>query len=181
MTGSSFLRNFFPDERATTVEDVDYRKLIDSGIKAVIFDLDNTIARWGDDSLAEEIIELFERLTSLGLKLGILSNSRRDTIENFIVDLPFPHLFNANKPSVKGFKSMLGDLGVSPEEAAMIGDQLFTDVLGANRLDMYTVRVEPIDPDREYRFTKVNRIGEKFILFLREVYRSLRRFKKTVC
>lgn len=181
MTGSSFLRKFFPDERATTVEDVDYQKLIDSGIKAVIFDLDNTIARWGDDSLAEEIIELFERLTSRGLKVGILSNSRRETIEDFIIELPFPHLFNANKPSLKGFESMLAELDVSPEEAAMIGDQLFTDVLGANRLDMYTIRVEPIDPDREYRFTKVNRVGEKVLLFLREVYRSLRRFKETVC
>ncbi|MBS3736101.1 MAG: YqeG family HAD IIIA-type phosphatase [Candidatus Bipolaricaulota bacterium] len=181
MKGSSFLRKFFPDERVTTVEDVDYQKLIDSGIKAVIFDLDNTIARWGDDSLAEEIIELFERLTSLGLKVGILSNSRRETIEDFIKDLPFPHLFNANKPSLKGFKSILAELDVSPEETAMIGDQLFTDVLGANRLDMYTVRVEPIDPDREYRFTKLNRVGEKVILFLREVYRSLRQLKETVC
>lgn len=173
MTGSSFLGRFFPDERAATVEDVDYDKLINLGIQAVIFDLDNTIAKWGDDSLAEEIIELFERLTSRGLKVGILSNSRREKIEDFVIDLPFPHLFNANKPSLKGFRTMLAKLDVSPDQAAMIGDQLFTDVLGANRLDMYTIRVEPIDPDREYRFTKVNRIGEKVLLFLRETFRSL--------
>ncbi|MCF7890818.1 YqeG family HAD IIIA-type phosphatase [Candidatus Bipolaricaulota bacterium] len=181
MTGSSFLGIFFPDERATTVEDVDYQKLIDSGIKAVIFDLDNTIARWGDERLAEEIIDLFERLTSMGLKVGILSNSRNEVIEDFVIDLPFPHLFNANKPSRKGFRSILEELDVSPQEAAMIGDQLLTDVLGANRLNMFTVRVEPIDPEMEYRFTKLNRIGEKTLLFLREVYRFLRRIKEAAC
>ncbi len=171
MICTSLFGRFFPDESAATVEDVDYEKLIDSGIKAVIFDLDNTIAKWGDDSLAEEIIELFERLNSLGLKVGILTNSRREKIEDFIIDLPFPHLFNANKPRLKGFRSMLSELDVSPEEAVMVGDQLFTDVLGANRLGMYTIRVEPIDPEKEYRFTKINRIGERVLLFLREVYR----------
>jgi len=107
-------------------------------------------------------------------------NSRRKKIEEFVMQLPFPHLFNANKPSRKGFRSMLSDLDVSPEEAAMIGDQLFTDVLGANRMNMYTIRVDPIDPEKEYRFTKINRIGENVVLCLREVYRSLRRFKETI-
>jgi len=180
MTDRSFFRQFFPDEKVSTVEDVDYEKLAKSGIEAVVFDLDNTIAKWGDDRLAEEIIELFERLTLLGLKVGILSNSRRKKIEEFVMELPFPHLFNANKPSRKGFRSMLTDLDVSPEEAAMIGDQMFTDVLGANRMNMYTIRVDPIDPEKEYRFTKINRIGESMVLCLREVYRSLRQFKDTI-
>lgn len=178
MTDRSFFRQFFPDERVSTVDEVDYENLVDSGIKAVVFDLDNTIAKWGDDRLAEEIIDLFEHLTSLGLKVGILSNSRRKNIEDFVVELPFPHLFHANKPSRKGFRSMLDDLDVLPHEAAMIGDQLFTDVLGANRMNMYTIRVDPLDPEKEYRFTKINRIGENLLLGLREVYRTLMRFKE---
>lgn len=174
MTVKTFPRLFFPDERARSVMDVDYEELKKRGIKAVIFDLDNTIARWGDGGLEEDIMELFERISSMGLQVGVLSNSRRSKIESFIEDLPFPHLFSANKPRKKGFRLILDELGVTGSEAAMVGDQLFTDVLGANRVDMYTIRVEPIDPEREYRFTKINRLGEKLLLWLREVYRFLR-------
>lgn len=177
MTAKTFPHFFFPDESARSVMDVDYEGLQDRGIKAVIFDLDNTIARWGDERLEEEIMELFERITSMGLRVAVLSNSRREDIENFIEKLPFPHLFNANKPGKKGFRSIMEDLGVTGSEAAMVGDQLLTDVLGANRLNMYTIRVEPIDPEREYHFTKINRLGEKFLLWLREVYRLFRTWK----
>ncbi|MFB6290672.1 MAG: YqeG family HAD IIIA-type phosphatase [Candidatus Bipolaricaulia bacterium] len=176
MTNRSFPRVFFPDERVPTVEDVDYEELLNSGIKAVIFDLDNTIARWGDEELEDEMVELLDELSSLGLKVGILSNSGGEAIKNFVQDLPCPHLFNANKPSGTGFRLMLEEFDVRPEEVAMIGDQLFTDVLGANRMNMYTIRVDPIDPDREYRFTKINRIGETVLLSLREAYRALKRF-----
>ena len=179
MTEKSLPRMFFADEKVPTVKDVDYDSLINDGKKAVVFDLDNTIAKWGDDSLTDEIVELFDRLTSMGLKVGILSNSKRKATEDFVAGLSFPHVFNANKPSVKGFRSILDKLDATPQEAVMIGDQIFTDVLGANRLGIYTVRVDPIDPDREFRFTKLNRIGEKFILCLREVYRALRSLKKT--
>lgn len=179
MTEKSLPRMFFADEKVPTVRDVDYEQLANDGIETVVFDLDNTIAKWGDDSLTEEIVDLFERLTSMGLKVGILSNSRRKETEDFVTGLPFPHVFNANKPSVRGFRSILEKLDSAPEEAAMIGDQIFTDVLGANRLGMYTVRVDPIDPSREFRFTKINRIGERILLCLREVYRSIRRFKET--
>ena len=174
MTDSSLFGIFFPDETVPAVDDVDYGKLIDSGIEAVIFDLDNPLAKWGDDSLPGEIIELFEQLTSMGLKVGILTNSQRETIKNFIVELPFPHVFDAGKPRIQGFRSILDELDVSPEKAVMIGDQLFTDVFGANRMNMYTVRVDPIDPDKEFSLTKINRLGEKALLYLRDFYRLLR-------
>lgn len=180
MAGSKFLEQFFPDERVPSVRDVDYEKLVNSGIKAVIFDLDNTIARWGEDSLGDDIIELFDRLTGLGLKIGILSNGRGERIEDFVSDLPYPNLFNASKPRRKGFKAILGDLGVPPEDAAMIGDQLFTDIFGANRMDMYTIRVEPIDLGKEYRFTRINRIGERILLSLRNIYRSCDQFRNRI-
>ncbi len=174
MSDKSFPRVFFPDERARTVRDIDYQELGESGIKAVIFDLDNTIARWGDSSLESEILDIFDRLKELGLKIGILSNGQRKETKNFVLKFPFPHLFNAGKPRRKGFRFMLDELNVSPEEAAMIGDQLFTDVLGANRMEMYTIRVDPIDPGREFRMTKINRVGERLLLSSREIYRYLR-------
>lgn len=177
-TYNSFPRYFFPDDNAKTVDDVDYEQLRDSGIKAVIFDLDNTLALWGEESLEGEVLELFEELEALGLKVAVLSNSRKKKIEKFVADLPYPHLFNAGKPKSRGFKIMLNEMEVSAEETAMVGDQLFTDVLGANRMDMYTIRVEPLDPDQEYRFTRLNRLGEGMLLRLRDLYRFFRSFKR---
>jgi len=177
MTFRSLFEKFFPDERVCTVNDVNYRELIQSGIKAVLFDLDNTIAKWGDEDLPEEVVDLFNRLTDMGLKVGILSNSRRNKVDSLLADLPFPHVFNANKPGKKGFRSLLAELDVEPESAAMIGDQLLTDVLGANRMNMYTIRVDPIDPEKEYTFTRINRMGEKILLLLRDLYRYFARFK----
>ncbi len=174
MNNNSFPRFFFPDDQFRTVEEVNYEALRESGIRACVFDLDNTIARWEEERLEEEILELFDCLTGLGLKVGILTNSRRENIEKFISDLPFPHLFNASKPRRKGFMKIAEELGVRPEEVAMIGDQLLTDVLGANRAGMYTIRVDPLDPSREYKFTKINRVAERILLGLRELYRFLR-------
>lgn len=173
-TSKSFPRYFFPDERVETIKDVDYDKLKDSGIEAVIFDLDNTLARWGEESLEREVLDLFEEINGLGLNIAVLSNSRKKEIEKFIADLPFPHLFNAGKPKSRGFKAMLNEIGVPPEKTAMVGDQLFTDVLGANRMNMYTIRVEPLDPDREYKFTRINRLGEGILFKLRDLYRFFR-------
>ena len=180
MTDKPFPRVLFPDEKANSVDDIDYERLVSSGIKAIIFDLDNTLALWGEDELEQEIVDLFDFLTSIGLRVGIMSNTKRQEIQDFVLKLPFPHLFNANKPRSKGFKLMLDKLGVSAEKTVMVGDQLFTDVLGANRLDIYTIRVDPLDTDHEYRLTKINRIGERFLLRLRRLYRFLRQLPKVL-
>jgi len=172
-TSKSFPGYFFPDKKVKAVREVDYGELKNSGIRAVIFDLDNTLARWGEEELESEILDLFEDLQARGFKVAVLSNSRKKKIEDFIAELPFPHLFNAGKPKSRGFKKILGELGVEAEEAAMVGDQLFTDVLGANRMNMYTIRVEPLDSNREYKFTRINRLGETVLLRFRDFYRFL--------
>lgn len=172
-TSKSFPGYFFPDKEAETVKDVDYGELKNSGIQAIIFDFDNTLALWGEVKLESEALNLFKDLQSRGLKVAVLSNSKEKEIEDFVADLPFPHLFNAGKPKSNGFEKILGELEVKAEETAMVGDQIFTDVLGANRMNMYTIRVEPLDPTREYRFTRVNRLGESILFWCRDFYRFL--------
>lgn len=169
-TSKSFPGYFFPDQNAETVRDVDYGELKNSGIRAIIFDLDNTLALWGEDKLESEVLNLFEDLQSRGLKVAVLSNSKEKEIEDFVADLPFPHLFNAGKPKRHGFDKILGELEVRADETAMVGDQIFTDVLGANRMDMYTIRVEPLDPTREYKFTRLNRLAEGILFKIRDIY-----------
>lgn len=170
-TSKSFPGYFFPDKKVETVRDVDYGELKNSGIRAIVFDLDNTLALWGEDKLESDVLNLFEELQSRGFKVAVLSNSKKKKIEDFVAELPYPHLFNAGKPKSNGFEKILDELEVGADETAMVGDQLFTDVLGANRMNMYTIRVEPLDPTREYKFTRLNRLGEGILLRFRDFYR----------
>ncbi len=101
---------------------------------------------------------------------NILGGLKRARVEDFVADLPFPHLFNAGKPKRHGFDKILGELEVRADETAMVGDQIFTDVRGANRMDMYTIRVEPLDPTREYKFTRLNRLAEGILFKIRDIY-----------
>lgn len=168
---------FFPDEEAASIFEVDYGSLQRSGKEAVIFDLDNTIARWGEDSLNDKVIELIGEILGLGLQVGILTNSKREKVKSFVEGLPYPCQFNAQKPRRKNFLSLLEKMDVPPSRAVMIGDQLLTDVLGANRMGMYSIRVEPIERGREFSFTAANRLIEDLLFSLRNVFRILKRFK----
>jgi len=167
----------FPDQEVSRVTDIDFRSLRNSGKEAIIFDLDNTIARWGEGSVDQCVIELLSDIEDLGFKIGILSNGKRKNIESFVDKLPFPCQFNAQKPRRKYFRDLLNRMDVSPEKSVMIGDQLLTDVLGANRTSMYSIRVDPMEEGREYKFTKINRVGEKLLFSLRNLFRKIRDFR----
>lgn len=167
----------FPDQEEETIFDIDYRKLKESGMEAVVFDLDNTIARWGEDNVSEQAIDLIGEIVDLGLQVGILTNSRRQKVRSFVEDLPYPCKFDARKPWRKNFLRLLDGMDVPPQKSVMIGDQLLTDVLGANLTSMYSIRVEPIEQGKEFNFTKFNRIVEKMLFSLRALFRILKSFK----
>ncbi len=168
---------FFPDEEASSIFEVDYGSLQESEKEAVLFDLDNTIARWGEDDLSEKVIGLLDEIVGLGFKVGILTNSKKKKVKSFVESLPYPCQFNAQKPRRKNFFSLLDRMEVEPSRAVMVGDQLLTDVLGANRAGLYSIRVEPIERGREFSFTAVNRLIEDLLFSLRDLFRIIKRFK----
>ncbi|RLE31551.1 YqeG family HAD IIIA-type phosphatase [Candidatus Acetothermia bacterium] len=158
------MRPLRPKSEAPSVHAVDYRALWERGLRALIFDLDNTLARWRAGPPADEVLTLLGKLKEQGFKVAVLSNgrlSKRPEVLRSFSELGIPVIWPARKPLPAGFKQALRELAARPGETVMIGDQLFTDVLGGNLVGLYTVLVRPLDPGRESRFTKLNRWLER--------------------
>ena len=134
-----------PREEVGSILDVDYERLYRLGKRAILFDLDNTLGGRRPAKLAPEVTTLLDKLTKMGFGIGILTNRRIGTKDAVIVELAksYPLRCRAGKPWKKGFLDILAQMDLPAERAVMIGDRLFTDVLGANRLGIYSIRIKP--------------------------------------
>ena len=89
-----------------------------------------------------------------GIKLYILSNTNdKKKVETIAQKLDIPYKHFALKPLKKGFKFIQKELKINPENIGVVGDQIFTDVLGGNRNNMFTILVEPISNQKDYWYT----------------------------
>ena len=165
------LRKFYPYEYADSVFTINYEKLYQSGFRAVIFDIDNTLVPHGKDS-TPEIDGLFRYIHSVGLKTLLLSNNSDERIQRFLENIDSPYVSMADKPEPDGYYRALEILGVPKENAVVIGDQVFTDILGANRCSIPSILVKFIRKKDERKIGKRRRV-EQLILktyFLRKSY-----------
>jgi HAD superfamily phosphatase (TIGR01668 family) len=144
------MRLFRANEVVRSVFDVDYERLWGRGVRALLFDLDNTLGRRGSKSLGGEARRLLGDLQARGFRVGILTNRKRGRANELALELAkeFAVLDVARKPSRKGFASVLAQLGETPTAAAMIGDRRLTDILGANRSGIYSIRVRGFRGER---------------------------------
>lgn len=159
------IERFLPDERRDSVYEVDLQALWDRGVRGIIFDLDNTLGPWGFTNLDGQALRLLQTVKARGFRLGFLSNHEGNGRETLLPSLDGnPIVFDARKPARAGFEKLLERLQLTPKEAAMVGDQLFTDVWGAKRLGLYTILVQPVAPEREGPFVRLRRWLERLIL-----------------
>ena len=115
-----------------SLHDIQLSHLKDIGIKGIVFDIDNTVTMWGSNEISPITLKWLEDAKASGFSVCLLSNNRRTRIEDIsrMLDIPSAKGF---KPFSAAFRSALAVLGTSPEETAIIGDQIFTDILGGNR------------------------------------------------
>ena len=140
---------FRPREVAASIFDVDFGRLYREGKRVVLFDLDNTLGRRWPKQLDPNVVSFLEDLKRMGFRVGILTNRRQFNKDQVIGHLArdYPLLHRAGKPGKNGFLQLLGKLDASPREAVMVGDRILTDIFGANRLGIYSVRIR-----RAWRF-----------------------------
>ncbi len=153
----------YPRVYVDSLLDIPRDLLRDRNINAFILDLDNTITEWNSNELRAEVEEWFGLIKSEGFKACILSNNGEQRIEKVAVKLGIPFIHRAGKPRRHSFFKAVNLLGVRAEEVAVVGDQIFTDVLGGNRAGLFTVLVKPL-ARREFFGTKFNRTLELFVL-----------------
>jgi HAD superfamily phosphatase (TIGR01668 family) len=140
------MRLFRPRELASSIFDIDFARLYREGKRVVLFDLDNTLGRRWPKQLDPDVVRLLENLKRMGFQVGILTNRRQTNGDQVIEQLAqnYPLLHRASKPSKKGFLQLLKEFDAPPREAVMVGDRLLTDVFGANRLEIYSVRIRRV-------------------------------------
>jgi len=152
----------YPDEYYASFKDIDLDHLREMGIKAVIIDIDNTLVPWSDKFPDENAYLWINRLRNEGFKVCLISNNTKGRVEEFNKDLSCYVIWKARKPLKFAYKKAIRYFNCSAKNIAVIGDQIFTDILGGNRLGMYTILVDPIS-DNEFFWTKfVRRIEKKF-------------------
>ncbi len=153
----------YPRMYVDTLLDVPLQDLAAAGYRAFIFDLDNTITEWNSQELRTEVEEWFRTLGQMGFKACILSNNGEKRILQIARRLGIPFIHRARKPMRRSFLQAVDLMGMKPAEVAVIGDQIFTDVLGGNRAGLYTILVKPL-AHREFYGTKISRAMEFFVL-----------------
>lgn len=156
------LRLFYPCEYVDSVFAIDYQKLYDKGYRAVIFDIDNTLVHHGKDS-TPAVDDLFRRIHATGLKTLLLSNNSEERILRFLRNIESLYICDARKPRKPGYLKAVEMLGVSIEETVFVGDQVFTDILGANLAGMDSILVAYIRRPGETKIG-IRRNLEKIIL-----------------
>ncbi|RYG32865.1 YqeG family HAD IIIA-type phosphatase [bacterium] len=164
-------RRFAPTRAEENLESVSLQELWDGGKRLILLDVDNTLVRWKTEEFAPEVLEWVSQAKALGFKLCIISNTRRvDRLQRLSERLGVSTVRGRFKPSRAMYRLALIKFGHRAEEAVMIGDQMMTDILGANRAGIDAIWVRKME-GKEFVGTKVNRTIEKWLTG--RIYRAL--------
>jgi len=151
-----------PDIYQKSIYDIDYAKLKRNGIKCLIFDLDNTLAAINIKSPNKKLKDLIEDLKAMDFKILIVSNAPKKRVEPFKEILCLDSSYLSMKPMKRKFQKVIKTYKFKPSQIVVIGDQLLTDVWGANRMGFTSILVNPIGT-LDFAATKLNRFLEGII------------------
>ncbi len=115
------------------------------GIRLLLLDFDNTVIPYTTDTADAETHAWFDRMANSGIRLCVVSNSRKDRAKRFCRARKIPCITNAGKPFGNGIRLALEQFGITPENCALVGDQIYTDTLGANISGVMSILVKSID------------------------------------
>ena len=146
------------------------------GIRGLIFDLDNTIVPWKAKNFSPQMTSWLLAMKAQGFKLSVVSNARSKRVSSLLEPLGIPAIALAGKPARRAFLLAMAAMETKTMETAVIGDQLFTDILGGNRLGLFTILVNPLST-KEFLGTKLMRNIER--VFLKKVFLRMAKEEKT--
>ena len=166
----------YPKAHFNNVREITIEFLRENEITALILDVDNTLIDY-DRNLAEETVQWAENLKQEGIKLYILSNSnKKEKVKTVAEKLKLEYEYFGKKPLKTGFKKVQKKLQEKSENIGVVGDQIFTDVLGGNRCKMFSILVEPI-AEKDIWITLLKRPIENAI---KNRYKKTKEVKKNV-
>lgn len=153
---------FYPKGYFKKVSEISLEYLRENNIKGIILDVDNTLIDYYRN-MADETENWANNLKQNGIKMCILSNSeKKEKVRAVAERLGLEYSYFGTKPLKRGFKKAQKMLGLECDEIAAVGDQIFTDVIGSNRMKMHSILVDPIK-EKDIWITKLKRPIENYI------------------
>ncbi|MCI9137733.1 MAG: YqeG family HAD IIIA-type phosphatase [Lachnospiraceae bacterium] len=157
------LKNFYPNEYLDSAYQIKFDALYQEGYRGIIFDVDNTLVPHGAPA-DERAKKLFSWLKEMGYQCCLLSNNKEPRVKMFNDEVQVQYIFKAGKPKVSGYRRAMELMGTNQNNTLFVGDQIFTDVYGANRAGIRTILTKPIHPKEEIQIV-LKRYLEKIVLF----------------
>ncbi|HEY0868311.1 MAG TPA: YqeG family HAD IIIA-type phosphatase [Fimbriimonas sp.] len=160
---SSVYHPFLPAHAANSLHEVSLENLWARGKRLLLVDVDNTLVQWKQEDFADPVLQWIRQAKQMGFEICIISNTRRvERLQRLSEILGVETVRGRFKPSRAMFRLALIKFKRKPHEAIMIGDQIFTDVLGANRAGIEAIWVRKME-GREFGPTSISRMGEKML------------------
>lgn len=166
-------KRFYPDMYIDSAYDIDYEGLYEKGYRGIIFDIDNTLVEHGAP-VTPRAKALFDRLRAIGYDTCIISNNKESRVKPLAEAVSSRYVSKANKPSPVNYLKACELMGTGVDNTYFVGDQLFTDVWGANKAGIMSILVKPIDKHEEIQIIIKRRL-EWIVLFFYRRYISVRR------
>lgn len=151
---------FRPSYFINSVLEISPKMLQKNGIKSVFIDIDDTLTAHGSPIIEKDIADWIHLMKSNGIKLILVSNNFKKRVEKFAKKISLPFVYLSCKPLPIGFFWALRKAKIKKNEAIIIGDQIFTDILGANLFGMKSILVEPRSKSKTISL-KIKRFIEK--------------------
>jgi len=129
-----------PTKIAESIQEIDVEYLIKNGKKLLLLDIDNTIVPRGDIEAPKEVMDWVKKARKAGLIACLMSNNNKKHFP-YLEEFVDHYAIYSKKPFKANYQRLMNKFGVSANETVMIGDQIFTDVLGANRLGIHSILV----------------------------------------
>lgn len=155
---------FFPTQLKKNITEITAEELRTLGIQGVLLDIDNTLTEHNSPLVSPEVLQWLQDRKNDGFGLILVSNNRAERVVPFAASLGLPFTAKAKKPLPAGFRRAAEQLGLRASACAVIGDQIFTDIVGANLSGMPSVLLQPLAPERNEPFIAFKRRLERPVL-----------------
>lgn len=163
-------QKFYPDLYVDSTYQIDFDSLYRDGYRGLIFDIDNTLVTHGAPA-DERAKKLFAHLKETGFSCCLLSNNKEPRVKMFNDDVQVNYIFDAHKPSVPNYEKAMEVMHTDRSNTIFIGDQIFTDIFGANRAGIPTIMVKKIHWKEEIQIILKRRL-EAIVLLCYRNYRK---------
>lgn len=167
------MNNLYPTRYFDKKEDIPVEAYYEKGYRGIMFDIDNTLVPH-DCPIDDTTKAYINHLKEIGFSICLISNNDEERVKLFAEPLDVDYIYKAWKPAKKGYLDGMKKIGTTVENTLFVGDQIYTDIWGANNAGIYSILLDPIDPKEEIQIV-LKRIPEKFVKWN---YRRKKRLKK---